>query len=346
MYSKHYNNFIRNLNELYRFILQKFSDWNLSNKYVFITHIFVISSILVLLSYAFASFLNILLVWVITRSIDIKQSYYFVNYDTNVVNVSKNINYIELKKYILNRNLFNSNGELPQESVILTHDASNKFDINAECTACSLPIKLVGTIYLTSGQSIAVIKEQGVDYADIYRENEVLITDDSVIIVKIEPNKVIFNNKGVKECLEIVPALANSDEITVYDGDSANADNQPQISISDNSASSKCNNIVLEHSYVMSELGEGFAEILKKGRLIPYTIEGSMKGFKLIGVDPNSLFGKVCLKNGDIITEVNDISLQQPEQGFAFYQVFQDEKQIRINGLRGEKPFSIYVEIK
>jgi type II secretory pathway component PulC len=64
-------------------------------------------------------------------------------------------------------------------------------------------------------------------------------------------------------------------------------------------------------------------------------------------VDANSLFGKVCLKNGDVITQVNETSLQQPDQGFALYQAFQDERDVRINLLReGKTPMTITIQIK
>jgi type II secretory pathway component PulC len=55
------------------------------------------------------------------------------------------------------------------------------------------------------------------------------------------------------------------------------------------------------------------------------------------------LFERICIRNGDIITQVNDISLRQPEQGFAFYEAFQNERNIRISILRDNQPMSIGV---
>jgi type II secretory pathway component PulC len=75
-------------------------------------------------------------------------------------------------------------------------------------------------------------------------------------------------------------------------------------------------------------------------------IDNVMNGFKIFAIDSASLLGKTGLKNGDIITGVNDTSLKQPEQGFALYQAFQDEKEVRINIQRGGTPMTITCRIK
>ncbi len=91
----------------------------------------------------------------------------------------------------------------------------------------------------------------------------------------------------------------------------------------------------------------GFFDILTKGRLIPHNdAADQMVGFKLIGVDSSSLFGKICLKNGDVITQVNDTSMQQADQGFALYQAFQDERDVRISYLsQGKDATMVTVKI-
>ena len=53
------------------------------------------------------------------------------------------------------------------------------------------------------------------------------------------------------------------------------------------------------------------------------------------GVRPSTIFQKLCLNTGDVVTKVNQTSLTQPDQGFTFYEVFQNESEIRIEYLKG-----------
>ena len=98
---------------------------------------------------------------------------------------------------------------------------------------------------------------------------------------------------------------------------------------------------------MQDELGPGFGTIIQKARLVPNTTDNQMNGFKIFAIDQASLLGKTGLQNGDVITQVNETSLKQPEQGFALYQAFQDEKEVRIHILRhGTTPMMITCRIK
>jgi len=254
------------------------------------------------------------------------------------LSLSKSVNFRDLQKDIEDRNLFNSDGEFPDESVLEEGGATAGADFNedAACVKTTLSIDLLGTIYLgATGPSLATIKERGYSQADIYRVGDSIIGVDQALVHRIEPKRVILNNAGRKECLELAPPKQASSPLMV----STTGGSEPSSEIS--------GNIVLEEKYVSDELGAGFEKILTKGRLIPHNKNGQMVGFKLIGVKSKSLFKKMGLKNGDIITQVNDISMKQPDQGFALYQAFQDERDIRVSLLRNDQePMTINVQIK
>ena len=74
--------------------------------------------------------------------------------------------------------------------------------------------------------------------------------------------------------------------------------------------------------------------------------DNGMNGFKIFAIDKASLIGRIGLKNGDIITGVNEVSLKQPEQGFQLYQALQDEREITIKVERKGKPKTINIQIK
>ena len=254
-------------------------------------------------------------------------------------------NYHSLEKAIKERNLFNSTGEFPDERdpEEVAENKASSFDINAACAKPTINVDLVGTIYLGDHDSVATLQEKGYSEADVYREGDAIIGNEQVSVAKIERNRVILNNNGVKECLELK-----------VEGPKRPPDGFPNVSPSAvpgadarsdmPSAGGDCN---FDEKYVQDELGPGFGTIIQKARLVPNTTDNQMNGFKIFAIDQSSLLGKTGLQNGDVITQVNETSLKQPEQGFALYQAFQDDKEVRIQILRkGTTPMMITCRIK
>ncbi len=267
------------------------------------------------------------------------------------LNFGSQDNYRDIEKAIKDRNLFNSTGEFPDES---SPDAkkdekkSGAFDMNAPCSKPTFNSELVGTIFLDGGGSVATLQEQGYSESDVYREGDVIVGNDNAAIVKIERNRVVINNNGVKECLELASMVKKKDGSSFPDvptaGNSSPSAPPPPGEAPPAAAGGDC---LLDEKYVQDELGPGFGTIIQKARLVPNTTDAQMNGFKIFAIDQGSLLGKTGLQNGDIITQVNETSLKQPEQGFTLYQAFQDEREVRIHILRrGTTPMTITCRIK
>ena len=264
------------------------------------------------------------------------------------------VNYHDLRKAIEDRNIFNSEGVFPDEDEVEVDvsatetEEQKEFDLSAPCVKTGLKLSLLGTIFMGSNNSIATVKEQGYSESDIYKEGDAIIGQDGASIAKIERKRVIINNGGIKECLELEEkkgpsaneGFSEPDPVEL-DVDDGNAGDQPPP---DQVNTKECS---LEEKFVQEQLGPGFGNIITKARLVPNTQENQVNGFKIFAIDSKSLFAKAGLKNGDVITQVNDVSLKQPEQGFALYQAFQDETEVRINVLRnGKTPVMITCRIK
>ena len=251
------------------------------------------------------------------------------------------VNHTELRNVILARNLFNLEGKLPEESEIsASGSTSGLFDPNAPCEKTTLPIALVGTIYMGSSGSSVILRETGYSEADIYKTTDKIIRFPNAIIYSIERKSIILNNEGRKECMELSPD-PNRKKPAGGGSNMAAAQNLDQP-IDGGS-------VKLESSWVEKELGEGFSNVLQAARLVPNISpsDGKMSGFKIFAIAPGSIMTKIGLKNDDVITKVNDISMTQPDQGFALYQAMQDEREITIHVLRnGKVPVTLNVKIK
>ncbi len=249
----------------------------------------------------------------------------------------------EFAKAIRERNLFNSEGKFPEEKLgDRKEGAGAVFDIDSPCRPTTLGIELLGTIYLGDRfKSIATVRDKTYSVADVYRVGDEIYGSEGAKVTAVDRQSLIINNGGVKECIELNKPMLNQ-----------TSDGFPSVGGNDFGSSQPVGGgtgaeVVLESSYVESELGPGFAKIMDAARFVPNTVDGAVNGFKIFSIKPGTLLSKIGLQNNDVITQVNDTSLKQADQGFAFYQAMQDEKEVRIQLLRGgSTPTNITVRIK
>lgn len=264
----------------------------------------------------------------------------------------KTLNYLEVRRSVVDRNLFNSDGELPEESDP-TADSENfgtgSFDPKAPCQKSSLPLELVGTIISgNNAETLATVRERGYSVVDVYYPGDAIIGHEQATVYTVEPRRLVLNNGGNKECIEMKEVQGISFQTPAASqpasgrSDSAAAGNNTQQGAAGGSST-----VTLEGSYVEDALGPGFAKILESGRLVPFNRDNAMIGFKLIGAKNDSLWQRIGLSSGDVITSVNGISMAQPDQGFAIFEALQNEREIRVEVLKnGTTPANVTVEIK
>ena len=259
-------------------------------------------------------------------------------------NLRKTLNYRDVRRSVVARNIFNSDGELPDEADPSDGESGGivgDFNANAQCIKSTLPLQLVGIIYSNNPTiSLATVREKGYSEADVYRAGDAILGQEQAVVHAVEADQVVINNAGAKECLEVSEQKSRS-----FSKSPSSSFSEPVKT--NEEASDELSTVQLQSSFVEESLGPGFAKILESGRLVPYNKDGAMVGFKLIGVKSDSLWKKVGLSSGDVITNVNGLSMAQPDKGFALYEALQNERQIRVEFLKkGKAPSNISVEIK
>jgi len=239
-------------------------------------------------------------------------------------------NFYKLKKQVLKRNIFNSDGKFPDEEeddVFQSEDRPNSLAMDTSCTKSMLDLVLVGIIFVSNpSNSIAIVKEKKYKLTDIYHIGDVIEGQEDVFVVDITPTKLIMNNQGRKECLELDIHFTNEKKTKQKAEEKLNLD------------------YVLPSSWVDEQVGPGGASIINAARVIP-----KKKGYEIFDIDRKGIFGKdkgIDLREGDIIVQVNDVSMQNAEQGHTLFQAFQDETEIRLKILRKDKIMNVYVKIK
>ena len=301
---------------------------------------------LLVISYLLASIVNIILsfflvkttLFSISKKKTTKVSSSFVE-----TSLKPKFNFFDFRKVVLDRHLFSIEGHFPQDENVKL--ATNKND--KSCAPLSLNIRLIGIIFNQDPKkSVVTIFDNSVKITDVYREGDAII-DHPATVVSIERTKVVINNSGSVECLSSSKSNTSA-EYAAFDRQIETRAFPSKVnSAFDDSAIRTGGVVVLKDSYVESQLGQGFSNIIQSARFVPTDDgAGNTLGFKVFAIKPNTLFLKIGLKNGDIIAQVNETSLTKVEQGFALYQALQDENELTIKVLRNQQPVTIRVKIE
>ena len=87
-------------------------------------------------------------------------------------------------------------------------------------------------------------------------------------------------------------------------------------------------------------------ELLKQARLEPNIVNGQTSGFVVRMIRPHTLFTMLGLRLGDVIMQVNGVTLDSPEKALQIFQQLREAKNISISLLRNGKPLTFEYEVE
>jgi general secretion pathway protein C len=96
---------------------------------------------------------------------------------------------------------------------------------------------------------------------------------------------------------------------------------------------------------MLNEQLQDLAKLGREARVIPnYDRDsGSYKGFKLIGVRPNSLYRAIGIRSGDVIMQINGEELNSPGKALELFTKLQNSSGISLDIMRrGQKQSLTY----
>jgi general secretion pathway protein C len=229
----------------------------------------------------------------------------------------------------------------------------------------SLRLRLVGTVVFSEqASSVASIVDEGKGgaRAEMFSVNECVAippdpndpegklaakpppcsrVGDSAILRRIEPTRVCIWNDGESrmEYLAI-------DEPPQKGAVVARVEPPKQEITSATDDIGKDIRKTGENSY---EVGQGevdkalnnLAELSTQARIVPAFEGGKTVGFKLFSIRPGSLYSKIGLQNGDVITRINGYEMSSPEKGLEIYTKLKDSKTVTVDVKRRGKPMTL-----
>jgi general secretion pathway protein C len=83
------------------------------------------------------------------------------------------------------------------------------------------------------------------------------------------------------------------------------------------------------------------AELSTQARIVPAFEGGKTVGFKLFSIRPGSLYSKIGLQNGDVITRINGYEMTDPAKGLEIYTKLKDSKSVTVDMKRRGTPMTL-----
>jgi len=223
---------------------------------------------------------------------------------------------------ILDRNLFGA--QLSGDSQVTAVS-----DTDVPLTATKLPLRLLGTAAASNeSRSRAAIEDEKTRKHIVVAVGDRLEGHNRVKVTAIERTRVILDNAGRPE------------ELSLHDDDPSARPAKPKRNARQARRRPREKKATLNDRLktLNGDDGQGISRILSSARIVPdYNEAGEMQGMKVDAIKPDSVFEKVGLLNGDVITEVNGIVIDRLEATSAIFDEFATAQDINVAAKRGNE---------
>ena len=201
----------------------------------------------------------------------------------------------------------------------------------------SLKLKLWGTVTGDDKEAYAVIEETGKRTQNLYRVGD-SIQDATLKLILRE--KVVLSVKGRDEVLEIEKAVSRASGARLA---ASVAAGRPDIG--QRRSAPRSQKITLRRAQIDEAL-QDVNQLLSDVSIRPHFQDGQPNGLMLSRVKPNSLFMRMGLRNGDVISGVNGQQLQSVDDAMSFYESLKGSDQVTVNLKRGGRERTIQYTIR
>lgn len=218
---------------------------------------------------------------------------------------------------ITQRNIFNSDGVIPEP---LKGEDTTPEDLPAELS--KLPLGLIGTIvHVDPAKCIASIELKGRNKIDHFAIDDEI--EGMAKITKVERRKVFFRNlsNNRNEYIEI------KEESKVTFGTKT-------VSTTGGPIQQNGNEFTVDGTFVQKKL-QDLPELLQTASGQFSFTNGRIDGYRILDVEPDSLFTQFGIRPGDLIKSVNGQALDSPAKAMELFNDLKNSGQIKMSINRG-----------
>jgi general secretion pathway protein C len=218
---------------------------------------------------------------------------------------------------VTQRNIFNSDGLIPEP---LKGEDKPLQDLPAELS--KLPLALVGTIVHVDGsKSIASIELKGKNKIEHFSIDDEI--EGMAKVTKVERRKVFFRNLSTNRNEYIEIKEENKLTFTNKGGTTAGGPIQQNG-----------NEYTVDGTFVQKKLAD-LPELLQTASGQFSFTNGRIDGYRILDVEPDSLFTQFGIRPGDLIKAVNGQPLDSPAKAMELFNDLKNAPQIKMTINRG-----------
>ena len=224
---------------------------------------------------------------------------------------------------ILDRNLFGAQlaGEAQIADIV-------EVDSDENLEATKLPLRLLGTAAARDvDRSRAAIQDENTRKHIVVAVGDELEGHTRVRVQDIQRSRVVLDNRGKLE------------ELALHDNDDRPKLKAKRPSVREARRKPPKNTLTKRLAKINGQDGQGISNLLSSARIVPEydKASGEMLGMKVDTIKADSLFKKLGLQNGDIITEVNGIVVDRLEATSKIFEELANAKEINVAATRGDE---------
>jgi len=207
--------------------------------------------------------------------------------------------------------------------------------------ATPLKLKLWGVaLHDNARLSYSIIEDLGAHKQGVYGIDEAV--PGGATVKTIEWDKVILDHNGTDGVLKLsnksplgavkpAPAVAAVAQPTPAGGGGITATGENEFSV----AKSEVDNAL-----------ENMSQLFTQIRAVPHFEGGQSIGFRLFAIRRGSLFDRIGLKNGDIITNINGTEMNDPSRAIGLLQELRDASRLNVKAIRNQQPLDLTYNIQ
>ena len=210
---------------------------------------------------------------------------------------------------IVVRNLFSTKTGVDQ--------APEKVDLET-LKPTDLKLKLLGTVSGDKKDTYAVIEDVDQKQQHLYRVGD---TIQNATVKTILREKVVLHVNGEDEILAI--------EKKSDDANQSNYSNK-LTAFTLNRKDAALEKISLQRAQIDAAV-QDINSLMKQVRIRPHFTNGEPDGLRLTGIRPNSIFYRMGLKSGDVITGVDGKNIVSVDDALGLYQSLQSSSDVKVD---------------
>lgn len=236
-------------------------------------------------------------------------------------------------------NLFGQLGEQPVVDVV--ESMPEVEEVNAVKTKLNLELQGIISASETSS-AVAIIVHRG--QQEQYHVGDKLPAGNRVILAKVLVDHVILDNKGQYESLWLY-----DDSNSVFSGVPVSSSRpvtartaQPSPRVADMRGNRDATKLAKDYRQRLYKNPKSLAEVL---RIAPAQKSGQMIGYRVSPGRDRKQFTQLGFRANDIVTSINDISLDEPSQALEVYKLMRTATEASFTVLRNGQTVQLMVTL-